>query len=261
MNHNDDDIKNALNRGTQKAAGQKDRVWKNVNDELYEQGTPHTARRGSTMPGRLAAAVAAVAIVTVFSFTPPGKAAVARITDLFAPQKTIDFSLEGNQEQGDFSLQTPAPIQTQEPGDATPDTKPMTFVIYVDEAMYQTEVSVGEMTITPVDYPADYPPVYMQITQDTARSPEEVAQSLEAELKDRYTDFLNKGTISDPVSSIWLHMLSGYEWNSEVANYYLVDNTQGGTFIIKTQFFLEAEEGHGARFHYMLKEFQVVPAE
>ncbi|MED4970575.1 RNA polymerase sigma factor [Parageobacillus toebii] len=53
------------------------------------------------------------------------------------------------------------------------------------------------------------------------------------------------------------HGESGRQWNDEVAKYYLVDNGQGGTFVIEQHYFVEASEGHGARFDNMLKQFQV----
>jgi hypothetical protein len=49
---------------------------------------------------------------------------------------------------------------------------------------------------------------------------------------------------------------AGTEWNSIIRNYYIIEN---GTSIytIETQYFLDAEEGYGARFQAMLNTFEM----
>ncbi|MCM8901684.1 hypothetical protein KVG29_10680 [Caldicoprobacter algeriensis] len=117
----------------------------------------------------------------------------------------------------------------------------------------------GKDRIVPNVDPGDnLPEVYMEIQRVADKSPQEMAAQIEAELKSSFETVENYGVIEDPVKSISLRARSGLKPNATIVRYYLVDDKQGGTFIIKQQYFLEAAEGHGARFYHMLKEFKVV---
>lgn len=101
----------------------------------------------------------------------------------------------------------------------------------------------------------------MEIQRVANKSPQEMAAQLEAELKSSFETVDNYGVVNDPIESISLRARSGLEFDSPIVRYYLVDDKQGGTFVIKQQFFLGAEEGHGARFYHMLKEFKIVTSQ
>jgi len=64
--------------------------------------------------------------------------------------------------------------------------------------------------------------------------------------------------VKEPINSIFIYAGGATKWNDPVSKYYFVDNTKGGTFVIKQQLFLEAAEGHGVRFDNMVKEFKIV---
>lgn len=98
----------------------------------------------------------------------------------------------------------------------------------------------------------------MEITQIVDKDPNTVAADIENQLKAEFPIVENRGQVSDPIKGILIRATTGHEWNDKVVVYYLVDNTQGGTFLIKQQYFMEASEGHGARFYHMLKEFEIV---
>ena len=267
MKKDDEKIKIALEKGTGRAAGKKAEVWDGINNKLSNNRRAGSSRRGASIIVKVAAAAAVLCIAGTVFFTSPGKAAVARVADLFAPKRTVDYSLEGMDESGEFSLHTGSTIQstTPQPGNptvTTEDTKPvMTYAMYIDETKYSFGSKDGADILTPLDYPSDYPDVYLKITQDTQHTAEEIAQDLEKNLSSQYEYFENVGHITDPVNSMKLHMRTGDKWDSEVTDYYIVDNTAGGAFIIEAKYFLEAEEGHGARFYYILQQFQVIPAQ
>ncbi|MBH1941433.1 hypothetical protein I5677_11070 [Mobilitalea sibirica] len=50
---------------------------------------------------------------------------------------------------------------------------------------------------------------------------------------------------------------TGNEWNSPVRNLYVI-KTESNTFAIETQYFVEAEEGYGARMKAMLDTFKII---
>ena len=250
------DIILAIKQGTQRAAMQKDKVWQDMQNEweVIKMKENRAKRRGAIWKS-----VAAVLLIgAVFlAATPSGRAAVGSILDLFEPEKHIEWEMEGQPEDNDYHLHTsnvtPAP-------DA--EGNAVSYVIYVDESRYYTESVDGADRILPLDYPEDYPPVYMEIRQDTGRMPEEIADELGSQVRSEYTDtVIGPQTVTDPINAIEIRGYAGSEWNSPVVRYYLIDNTLGGTFVVRMQYFLEAEEGHGVRFDTMLNEFQIVPAQ
>ena len=64
--------------------------------------------------------------------------------------------------------------------------------------------------------------------------------------------------VTEPLEGYNLHGISGSEWDSPVTNVYVVDNQNDGSFVITEKYFLEAAEGHGARFYAMLQEFEIM---
>ena len=103
-----------------------------------------------------------------------------------------------------------------------------------------------------------YPEVSMEIKQITDKSPEDMVSTLEKELKAEYTNVTETERVTEPIEGFKLHGISGSEWDSPVTNVYIVDNKNGGSFVIREKYFLEAAEGHGARFYAMLQQFEIV---
>lgn len=64
--------------------------------------------------------------------------------------------------------------------------------------------------------------------------------------------------MTEPIEGYWLHGTTGSEWNSKVVTAYVISNGNEGSFVITENYFLEAAEGHGARFHHMLESFEIV---
>lgn len=246
MNNYDDKVKQAINTGTQGAADKKEEVRLKIAEQLKEE---NMKKRGHA--GKIAAAVVAAGLI-VTAFTPLGQAAISSISDLFAPQKNIEVVIEGDPEQTDQQLH----VGTQEPGDSA-----VTYVMYIDDTRYEVVRSESGDIITPRDYPDNMPAVYMHIAQDAETTPQALAEKINAELKDGYAIVNDAAQVTEPLSAIRLWAAEGYDSDDEFVEYYLVDNTQGGTFVIKLMYFVEAQEGHGARFAQMLKEFTVIPAE
>ncbi len=136
------------------------------------------------------------------------------------------------------------------------------YVIYVDESMYKLVKQDGKDRIVPkIDPGNNLPEVYMEIQRVADKSPQEIATQLETELRSSFENVDNYGVVKEPIESISLHARAGLKPDSTIVNYYLVDDNQGGTFVIKQQYFLEAAEGHGARFYHMLKEFKIVASQ
>lgn len=104
----------------------------------------------------------------------------------------------------------------------------------------------------------ELPPVFMEIYQVKDKDPGTVLKQLELQLKTKYSKVNYIGKVQQPLKDLLITASSGNKWNDIIEHYYLVDNTQKGSFIIKQHYFLEASEGHGARFYHMLQEFRLV---
>jgi len=245
------DIILAIKQGTDRAAKQKDKVWNDMQKRLEAAKMKEKHTRNRRAIWRSLAAVLLIGAVFVAA-TPSGRAAVGSLMDLFEPERNIDFQIEGQDENSDFQLHTGG--ETAQPGEAA-----VGYVIYVDESRYYTETDGGVQRIVPLDFPENLPEVSMAISQDTGRTPGDVAEAIEARLKENYEYVVEAEAVDYPLESIHVRARTGNEWDSEVISYYLIDNTLGGTFIVEEHYFLEAEEGHGARFSTMLQEFEIVP--
>ncbi|MEX1376036.1 MAG: hypothetical protein AB1Z23_01055 [Eubacteriales bacterium] len=264
MNRLDNDLKNAILKNTVSEKNAKDEIWENIQCELEGNNMKNTKKGGSKFA---VAALSFILILLVLAvFTPTGRAAVSKIMDLFEPEKTVDTTVEGEVETTGQQLQVGNTV-SPEP-DTTPQKQLMTYVLYVDSERYSFETIDGVDTIVPINYPADYPEVSMKIEQITDKSKEEISSEIVNQLKSELDTVSEPYQVSEPVDGVCIDAYDGDpngtketmpQWNSKVVKYYLVDNTAGGAFMIKITLFVEAQEGHGARFDAMLNEFVVVP--
>ncbi len=252
-------ISEALIKGTELPVGMKEQVWRNIQKDLSENGANQSNGRSRvkepkkerpavgriSMMGRVSMMSAVAAVILVFFFaTQPGQAAVKLIREYLVPEKNITQHLEGQKEQAKVSLH---------------ENSAAGYTIYVDKQRYELLKQDGVDRVVPKIKPTgDFPPVFMEINQAQDKRPQAMAAEIKSTLAREFPVVQDMGTVNDPIKSIVLGGVAGNKFNSKVVRYYLVDNKHGGTFVIKQQFFLEAEEGHGARFHAMLKEFRIV---
>lgn len=102
----------------------------------------------------------------------------------------------------------------------------------------------------------------MEITLEN-KSPEKLAGEIHSLLK-AYPTLLDVRKVELPKPAWEVYAVGGTggkAWNDEVIRYYVFDNKHGGSFVVKQQYFLEAEEGHGDRFRQILKEFHITGKE
>lgn len=237
----DEKITEALIKETDHALKLKEDLWNKIEGEI---SMPKNKKRKNIF---IALTSIAAAIVIMFMVgTETGRAAAAKLKELFAPEKKIVQELEGQKEDTDVTL----------------NESEMDYIIYIDESRYVKESENGKDRIVfREELDSNIPAVYMEIEQIQDKSPEGLAPQIEGELKNSFKTARNEGQVTEPIKGIHLYGRDGDEWNSKVVKYYLVDNEAGGTFLIKQQLFYEAEEGHGVRFDNMLREFKVVKIE
>jgi hypothetical protein len=282
MNDFEKDIKRAYKQGTQNAADKKGEVWDAISCELEKNKMSKNNKRTNKI-GIIAVAAAAL-IIVLAAFTPAGQAAVAKILDMFAPEKEVQVTLEGMTEENEYQLHTPSYSPTAtlqvtpentEPSasdgqNTTEAAREVTYAIYIDESRYISETVDGVDIIKPIDYSDDLPEVSMSIYQDKARTPDELKAEIKASVEADYDTVMDFEQAEYPLLSWHIHALDGDlngdkedmpQWDSDVTDIYIVDNTQGGTFVITLKYFMEASEGHGERLKGMLQDMSIIPVQ
>ncbi len=106
--------------------------------------------------------------------------------------------------------------------------------------------------------PEIIPYVYVSISRIKGTDAKEYLNQLEDSLKEENKDVkINEPIdLSDQVRAEHIYVRAGLEWNSAIRNFYIIDLADD-ILLIETQFFVEAEEGYGARIHYMLETLRL----
>lgn len=194
---------------------------------------------------RVLSILIALAIFAIFSLqTKQGAAIIDQMKDFFTTEKEMTQSIEGQDEQIDVTPHEGTNVE---------------YIIYIDESRYKMVKGKEADIITTIDpLPDNYPPVSLEIKQIVDQKPEEVLQKLESELSPDFPELRPAETVTEPVEGYLLHGIDGNEPTSKVVHAYVISNGKDGSFILQGNYFLEAAEGHGARFHYMLESFELV---
>ncbi len=127
------------------------------------------------------------------------------------------------------------------------------YAIYLDKERYRVEEK-DDRDIILFDTEADIPVVSMAIWYRESVEASELATELENQLKDQYTNVTNHGRVESPLPAHYLFAEKADSSDDTVKRYYLVEDFNNGVFVVQQTMFLEAAEGHGARFDNMLKE-------
>ncbi len=249
-------IKETFLKMTDHPVKTEDEIWGNIekaidNEHIENENTrlrgidsmSKTNKKLSKVKWIISGAVAA-SLAFAFVTTPTGHAIMTNIKEIFVPEKKVVEDIEGTPEESEVSLQ-----------------EGTDYIIYFDEEMYKKVIHEGKDRIVPLTVNESLPEIYMEIEQDIDRTPEEVAGEIEDQLKNEFATVHSMEEVQEPIKALHIRGIGGNKWNSPVVAYYVVSNEKGGSFIIKQQYFMEASEGYGARFYYMLKEFKVVESD
>lgn len=254
----DKKVKDSFIEGTDYDPKLKDDIWKNIEKEIENEPLetinipPRTRakgkkKRGYRKVGMVASMAASLVIALTLVTTDTGSAFIDQVRQMFEPEKTVTEEIEGIESESEVSLHE---------GQAG-------YVIYFDTDMYSMiDVEGKDRIIFNEELPEIYPEVFMEISQ-TNDSPHSLAQEKYDQLQQQYPTVLEVDEVEWPIESFVVHAVAGtggYEWDDPVARYYFFSNEQGGSFVVKQKYFLEAEEGHGARFEHMLEQFYMYEA-
>ncbi|PIC64596.1 hypothetical protein CSV79_05485 [Sporosarcina sp. P13] len=127
------------------------------------------------------------------------------------------------------------------------------YSLYIDKERYIFETSEDKDVLRPVvDGPKGYPEVKMEFLMIDDKKTEEVKE----DLKKDSIYAMEEEYVTSPVAAISLHGKEGVTPESEVTTMYLLE-AGAGTLLITETYFLEAQEGHGARFLQMLETLEL----
>ena len=246
MSNIDKKVIDDLHARTEKdSLGLKDEIWIMLENELFSEDKKNirkTKKRSRVIP--LIITVAAGILITLSLQTDTGAAFVNGIKDMFVPEKEVIQSIEGQDEE--------TKVQLNEGTDSE-------YVIYVDEERYKMiKGEVSDLITTKDPLPENYPDVSMEIKQVPDIKPELLVEQYEEELKKDFPELRATEEVTEPVTGYLLHGINGNQSDSVVVHAYVISNGKEGSFIITEHYFLEAAEGHSARFHRMLETFEIV---
>ena len=226
----------------------KDQIWQELEQELFSEDpikrseVKKLKKKNYAIP--LIITVAAGLLIALSLQTDTGEAFVKGIKDMFVPEKEVIQSIEGQDEE--------TKVQLNEGTDSE-------YVIYVDEDRYKMfNGEESDLIMTKDPLPENYPDVSMEIKQVPDIKPEVLVEQYEAELKKDFPELRAIEEVTEPVTGYLLHGINGNQSDSVVVHAYVISNGKEGSYIITEYYFLEAAEGHGARFHRMLETFEIV---
>lgn len=179
-----------------------------------------------------------------------------RLTEQYPEEKEVPVAIEGTEEQ--------VPMSRVVPGN-------FAYVFYADDDRYeisfdpQFDSNVTDESTVFVkardQVGGSHPEVIMQIDTVPGKETTDLISEKTADLEEKYPGAtIVSEPVSEPVAGYKLHAREGDLPSSEVTTIYILDEQHDGSAIVVTQtVFLEAQEGHGARFHAMLKTLEVLP--
>lgn len=240
------DIKEALNNKSNDYIEDKEEIWHKIESQLNFKGESLLKQKSKKSKGRFISIVISAAVMAVIlgfvTATTTGQAFVEQIKQYFEPEKNVVTEIEGHPEEQEVILHEKAD-----------------YVIYIDEERYKM-IQEGEQDIITTKEPLEerFPEVSMTIFQVIDKTPEQLATDYAENLKGSFTTVKEIETVTEPVEGLMVSAIDGSEWDSEVNRIYIISNGNEGSFVFDLKYFLEAAEGHGARFYHMLEEFQIV---
>lgn len=244
MDNFEEKIKDSLMRGTDNSAMQKGIVYDKLINDINAKGYYNMKKNRPVKKVLTVAAVFAAVLIIFFTVTPTGKVLAQNIIKYFAPQKQIENEVEGQRGFVNADLY----INTM---------NKMGYAIYIDTELYTADKAGDKDIIKAKNIPDTYPAVQMEIWQVFNKTPNELLTQYMSENQGKYKTVRNDGEVTYPIKSLKITLIKGSSSRDIYEKIFIVSNNDTGSFVIHQKLFVEAEEGHGARFDNMLKTFEV----
>lgn len=243
------EIKETLHNHTNYVLSEKKEIWNRIESQLNLKEKDNIKKSRTAKKRKIKnklIGICVIAAVTIFAYsilgTNTGQAIVNQVLKYFEPEKKIVNEIEGKPEEQEVILQNRSD-----------------YIIYIDEERYKLVNEEGFDIIVPkIPLEERYPEVSMSILQVVDKTPEQLAAQYSEKLKNTFQTINEIETVTDPVNGFLVSAIDGNEWDSPINKVYIISNGKNGSFVFDLKYFLEAAEGHGARFYYMLEEFEIV---
>lgn len=133
------------------------------------------------------------------------------------------------------------------------------FLIYVNEELFSLQEENGIYRIRNKNpLPEGFPTCGLDIVHMTKTTPEEAMREASKTFPIQY-EYNSDGSPANCLpDSLAYRSGEGTDWDSEQAELWFVDDGHGGTFVLTSRYFLEAEEGMGTLFRDMVSSFRVI---
>lgn len=140
------------------------------------------------------------------------------------------------------------------------------ILLYVNEEQFAVAEEEGMYRVRSVDpLPEDFPPCGLDILHLPGTAPEEALAAAESGLGTEYGGVTREDTSAALPGCPYLRAGESLDtldpadyWRAQQAEFWFVADGKGGSFVLSARYFLEAEEGLGARFRDMVSSFRVV---
>lgn len=140
------------------------------------------------------------------------------------------------------------------------------FYLYVDEDVYDAGWQDDVFMIQPKNPLENLPACVMEVSHMDA-PPEQAAEAVHEDLAGRYASVTEIKEATEeiawklPAGTLRCFAASdGLAWDDAQRETFLVDDGQGGVFVVSYGYFMEAAEGHGTLFAGMAATFRAIPA-
>lgn len=104
---------------------------------------------------------------------------------------------------------------------------------------------------------AALPECELEIRHVPDTSPDTLAATVRQEMQSDW-ETVSALELYTPLGCTMFRASAGREWDSPVERWYFADDGQTGTYQITVRYFVEAEEGHGARLTAILNTFEII---
>lgn len=230
------------------------------------------SRRVYWLPYGLAAAACLALLVTLGRVLPLWTEPVITPPDSQVPPSIVVPNLPEDQNPSggqSFLPEQGSKIGTLRLLSYTPESQntAVDFLIYVNEEQFVIQEENGLYRIRSTHpLPENFPECSMEIAHLSNTSPIQAKLTAEVALKEDYPEMSSEEMTAALPGSLYLRASERLEqnaeepefWKAKQAELWFVDDEQGGAFVLTARYFLEAEEGMGARFRDMASSFRVV---
>ena len=239
----DKHIKDHLLQETETATNIKEETWNNIENRLFHD-KKEAKRTGASRWFMAAGIVAMVFFIAIASSTDIVQAMIQNIKSLFVEEKQQEIEIEGHKEKQNIQLEV---------------NEELRYVIYIDDERYKMEIGDTSDRIVPAqELGEQFPEVSMEIRKINNTSREAEIEKIKQEMDGLI--LREEENIHEPIEAVRIRAIAEGEstWDTPVYKWYITPTKEEQVFIIKQSYFLEAAEGHGARFDQMLESFEIV---